>query len=117
VAPSSVEMRIGCSINCSYLKRKPNAKERRKNEKIFAGTKVIPHLNLAAILTRIRHFESVKKLFFYELWLTKCLPKTKRENAKMLDFRGVLTETSIFDSHFQFKRHFETKQNSSKDLK
>jgi hypothetical protein len=50
----------------------------------------------------------------YKLWLTKCLTKIKRENAKMLNFRGAMTKTSIFGSHFQFERHFETKQNSTR---
>jgi hypothetical protein len=47
---------------------------------------------MAAILTRIRHFE--------ELWLTKNLTKIKRENAKMLNLKGVMTKTLIFGSHF-----------------
>jgi hypothetical protein len=95
VAPSSVEMRIFCSVNCencSYLKRKPNATERRKKYSL-TSTKTMPYFNLAAILTWIRHFESVKILLFYELWLTKCLTKIKSGNAKMLDFRRVLTKT------------------------
>jgi hypothetical protein len=61
----------------------------------------MPHFNLAAILTRIRHFESLKKLFFHEFWLTKCLTKIKRETVKMLGFRGVMTRLAkIFGSHF-----------------
>jgi hypothetical protein len=48
------------------------------------------------------------------LWLTKCLTKIKRKNAKMLNFRGIMTKTSVFESHFYFEGHFETKQNSTR---
>jgi hypothetical protein len=65
------------------------------NEKLFARTKLKPHLNLAAILAQIHHFESAKRLFFHELGLTKGLTKIKRKNATMLDFRGVLNLSAI----------------------
>jgi hypothetical protein len=82
-------------------------KYKRKNEKNFARTKVMPHSNLVAILNRNRHFEWVRILFFHELWLTKCLTKIKRDNAKMLDFGGVMTKKSIFGNHSKFERHLK----------
>jgi hypothetical protein len=65
---------------------------------------------LAAILIPNRHFETVKKLFFHELWLTKFLTKIKRGNAKMLDFRGVMTKKSILSAILkQSKFHLGSK--------
>jgi hypothetical protein len=111
VAPSSFGMRIYSSIICSYLKRRLNAKVT-----IFFSLEQNVYLIQFGghFKTYKRLFESVKKLFFRQLWLTKCLTKIKRENAKMLNFRGIMTETSIFESHFYFEGHFETKQNSTR---
>jgi hypothetical protein len=51
-------------------------------------------LNLAAILTRIRHFESVKKLFFRELWLNKFLKKIKKHVGFMI-LAAILKQNKI----------------------
>jgi hypothetical protein len=53
-----------------------------------------------------------------ELWRLESVRRHEVNTlyAKMLDFRGVMTLTSIFGSHFELERHFETKQNLTLNL-
>jgi hypothetical protein len=60
-----------------------------------------------------RHFESDKKLFFYDLCGICPLTQIKRENIIFFNIDWVMVKKLIFCGHFEQSRHFETKQNST----
>jgi hypothetical protein len=89
------------------------AKCKRIFEKNFIRTKVIADWKLEAILNFRRHFESDKKLFFYDFCGIWPLTKIKRENMKFFNIDWVMVKKPNFCGHFEQSRHFETKQNST----
>jgi hypothetical protein len=89
------------------------AKCKRNFEKKFIKTKVTADWKLVAILNFRRHFESDKKLFFYDLCGIRPLTKIKRENMKFFNIVWVMVKKLNFGGHFEQSRHFKTKQNST----
>ena len=74
-------------------------------------TRVTAVWKLAAILNKIRHFESDKKKFFHEICGCWELTISKRENMKMFNFDRVTAKKPNLSRHFEYRRHFETRQN------